>query len=89
MALEEKRGQLGKSVGFGSPMEKAPTPPPKEDAFGKSGHINPDEARELLRRRKNEIYQKYKLGGTEVEELSRKITDPRYGSLTGPDDLKK
>jgi len=89
MALEDKKGQLGKSAGPGISREKAPVSP-KADAFGKSGYIGPDAARGLLKNSKSLIYEKYKLGGTEVDQLSRKITsEKRFSSFTDKRDIEK
>jgi len=89
MALSDAKKDFG-AGGMGQRPEKAPTPPPKEDAFGKSGYISQDRARGLLRNSKNLIYERYRLKGAEVDELGRKITDAKkFGGLTEKRDVEK
>ena len=89
MALSDAKKAFGEG-GMGQRPEKAPALPPKEDAFGKSGYMSQDRARGLLRNSKNLIYERYRLKGTEVDELGRKITDPKkFGGLTDKYDVEK
>jgi hypothetical protein len=50
MALEEKKGQLGKPADSGIPREKAPTPPPQDSsAWGGKPYLKQEDIRRWAR----------------------------------------
>ena len=91
MSLFDKKQQLNQ----GKIMEKPEKIIPKEEkkspsVFEKKGYINPEEARMLLEKDKDRLFQRYSIKGGEVEGLAQKITDyKKFGSLTREKDIGK
>ncbi|MDD5606434.1 MAG: hypothetical protein PHN37_01040 [Candidatus Pacebacteria bacterium] len=61
----------------------------KVSVFEKNTHISHTKARELLRRGKSRLYERYGISSNEIEKLAREITDYKYfGSLISSNDIK-
>jgi len=51
--------------------------------------IDSSQTRGEIRRDKNLLFSRYSIRGKEADELGRKMTDPKYGHFTEPQDIKK